>query len=485
MHWRLSIRKKFYAIFAFIILSLLMGVVIGQFSFARVQVGGTLYEGIQLKKDAIFALSDVKANLTQLRGHLYEQSLAGDLNQASSIKELILFIDEDFEILQNQQLQSAGSEVSCGACHPADLLDEVFVPMKEALDKWQILKKTVSARFLSTSTIRDTGEIVGIFTDHFSPVYTEILEDINSCEDVLKTASPQQIDYIINDANTIRLGFIIGGLGMTVFLLITAFIILKHTTKQMSEENAELLETAVELQRVSEEQAAKINLIVNATSEMTLAIDDVARNTSEAHAASEEASDIAQHGKETSSFTIQSIKSGAAVVREAGEIIERLGKHSEEIANVVSVINTLAMQTNLLALNAAVEAARAGEHGQGFSIVADEVKNLAHRSAKATEEIDEMIRYVLTETERSIETITASRSEAEKSVKLIDAVSQSFDAIVTASNNTTRMVEHIAEVSREQAITTEKITESIRNIANIHKNASDAALRLQEVSDSL
>jgi hypothetical protein len=483
MHWLQGFRNKFYAIVFLVLLVFVTLLLLGQNSFGRVQVGGSLYEGIRLKRDMVSSLTAMRTDLAILRGNLYSAALGSDMDSASRATRLISTIEVDINRIRELQALSLGSmAVSCGTCHAVEVTAGVFAPVENAAGQWRNLHGRLQTGLLPLIKDGNSELATRLFESDFSPSFLKIIDQLGQTGELLEGAFPDQFAYVVKEAEKTGRGFIVGGLILAIIFVITAVGLLHYTSRQISRENEELLASARELQEVSEEQGSKIDFIVNATSEISMTIEEVAHNTGEALLASRDAGEVATFGKQTSGYTIESIKRGASLIREASEIIVTLDKRSREISGIVSTINTIAMQTNLLALNAAVEAARAGEHGKGFSVVAGEVQNLARRTKQATAEIEGMIQFVLAETARSTDAITKSKNEAEKSVKLIDAVSQSFDSIVIAADTTTGMVGQIADFANRQSKTTEDIADSIRKIADIQREAGDAAHRLRGVS---
>jgi methyl-accepting chemotaxis protein len=483
MNWRRSIRKKFYIIISIILFALATGTVMGQLSFSRVQVGGSLYEGIKLKSDGAAVLARLRANLAILRANLYSAALSQDADYVSGAASLITAVSVDLENFMELKTDSHGFEkVSCSSCHAADILDAVYSPVEEAGEKWKSLYGQLQTTMFPALKAGNPDQVSWLFESEFSPVFNDLINLISSAQEMVAAASPLQFVHLTGEADLIRKGFITGGIAVMILFLITAGGILKHTARHISRENEELLSAAMDLQRVSEDQSSKIDFIAAAIADVSQAIEEVAHNMVDALKSSQNATEIATFGKATSGYTIDSIKKGASGIKDAADKVESLGRRSREIANIVSTINTIAMQTNLLALNAAVEAARAGEHGRGFSVVAGEVQSLATRTKQATAEIEEMIQFVLSETARSMEAIGRSREEAEKSVKLVDGVNQCFDSIVAAAGKSTEMVGNISKFADRQSQTTADISDSIQKIADIHKEVAAAANRLQGVS---
>jgi len=480
MKIQLNIKQKFYLIIAGISIAMITGIVIGQIAFMRVQVGGKLYQGIQLKKEAIFALSAIESSLYQIRGDLFSTALGMTKEQAKGLAQPISEIKEEFAVIHAIDPRvDMQVEVGCSKCHDDTVLQEFFGPVAEAKQSWEGLLK-----YVETANQRTTSEeFAARYQKEAAGALNNALTQIHSARQLLIDVSPQQIQQILDEANMLRRGYIIGGVGITVFLMLIALLLLRHTTHQIKIEKAALQATTMELNQVSEEQSRIINHITMEIDAIKRGVELIATDTAHAHDESLEAAEIATYGKQTSGYSIKNLKKGADIIHEATATIEELGDKTRDIGKIVSLIDTIAMQSNILALNASVEAARAGEHGRGFGVVAEEVRALSRRTSEATKQIEAVVNFIHDNTKRSIDTIHHLKTQAESSLKLINAVEQSFDSIVKASTTVSDKVSQIDGVAKEQSISLGKLSDEVLSFTQTRENALTAANRILKVSD--
>ncbi len=147
--------------------------------------------------------------------------------------------------------------------------------------------------------------------------------------------------------------------------------------------------------------------------------------------------------------TVSGIRRIAESVHESSDTIQKLGKSSDQIGEIIGVIDDIADQTNLLALNAAIEAARAGEHGRGFAVVADEVRRLAERTTKATKEIAVMVKRIQTNTADAVASMERGTADVENEIRVADEASTALQQIVGVTEQTFRTTQHIARSAEE------------------------------------
>jgi methyl-accepting chemotaxis protein len=251
-------------------------------------------------------------------------------------------------------------------------------------------------------------------------------------------------------------------------------------------ENAETLSvTTDQLAQGASEQSGQTAQAATAMEEMSQTIMEVAKNAGTASEASREASEIASKGRETVDQSVSGMTKIADTVTQSAQSIEELGRSSDEIGNIISVIDDIADQTNLLALNAAIEAARAGEQGRGFAVVADEVRKLAERTSKATKEIAGMIKKIQADIVRSVESMDVGKKEVETGVQLVEEAKNAMTSIVNASDRSMDMVQQIATATEEQSAASEQVSTTMENISGATKTYQDSSQQIQRAAQDL
>ncbi len=173
-----------------------------------------------------------------------------------------------------------------------------------------------------------------------------------------------------------------------------------------------------QLAEASEHQAQEIAGASTAMNEMAQSIDQVSANASESAEVAQRSVQIASNGAQVVNRSIEGMDTIREQIQETSKRIKRLGESSQEIGNIVSLINDIADQTNILALNAAIQASMAGEAGRGFAVVADEVQRLAERSASATKQIETLVKTIQTDTNEAVISMEQTTTEVVRGANL-------------------------------------------------------------------
>ncbi|NUN70992.1 MAG: methyl-accepting chemotaxis protein, partial [Bacteroidetes bacterium] len=229
----------------------------------------------------------------------------------------------------------------------------------------------------------------------------------------------------------------------------------------------------------SQEQSSQSGEVASAVEEMTKTIAENSRNAHHAVETAREARRAAEQGGKVVEGTVDGMKRIAEVVLRSAATVNELGRSSEQIGEIIAVIDDIADQTNLLALNAAIEAARAGEQGRGFAVVADEVRKLAERTTKATKEIAAMIKRIQNDTTGAVESMELGTREVNSGIALADKAGASLKEIVTISQTVTDMITQIASASEQQSSTSVQISKNVEAISAV---AAETAAGTQQVA---
>jgi methyl-accepting chemotaxis protein len=226
-------------------------------------------------------------------------------------------------------------------------------------------------------------------------------------------------------------------------------------------------------------QQESILMVATASREMTQTATEVASSAAQAANASSIADEATIQGRKVVMTTSDNITGLAIKMKESMSVVERLSSDSESIAAVLQVIRSIAEQTNLLALNAAIEAARAGEQGRGFAVVADEVRNLAGRTAQSVEEIEGVISNLQQATGNVVDVMQESSGMAESYSEQVKEALAALDSISSSISEINSMTTQIATAAEEQSSVAVEINRNVESISDITKglaaNPEDSA----------
>lgn len=269
------------------------------------------------------------------------------------------------------------------------------------------------------------------------------------------------------------------GLNVSVSNIRSMIMKIKNAIGDINETSNQLFINSEEMTIGAQEQGIQTEEIVSSVEEMSATIIQTTQNSNEAAKKSKVAGDIARAGGDVVEKAIEGMNRIANVVSKSASIVRELGKSSEQIGEIIQVIDGIADQTNLLALNATIEAARAGEQGRGFAVVADEVRKLAERTTKATKEIAIKIAQIQKNTSVAVESIDEGTNEVEIGKVLTNKAGESLKEIISRTNEVVTVVSQVAYASEEQSATSEQISKNIEGISNV---TQQSAARIQDIA---
>lgn len=222
-------------------------------------------------------------------------------------------------------------------------------------------------------------------------------------------------------------------------------------------------------------QKIETDQVATAMHEMSATVQEVARNAEDASQAASDADREARAGDAVVSEAVTQIERLSEEMLRSTEAMAKLESESNRIGSVMDVIKAVADQTNLLALNAAIEAARAGEAGRGFAVVADEVRGLAQRTQKSTEEIEQLVAGLQQGTQQVAAAMQNSHNLTESSVELTRKAGLALTDITAKVSNIQAMNQQIAAAAEEQGAVAEEISRSVINVRDISEQTATAS----------
>jgi len=240
-------------------------------------------------------------------------------------------------------------------------------------------------------------------------------------------------------------------------------------TQQVNEVAARVLGASNSSMANSDEQASRTNSVAAAINELGAAAQEIARNAADASQQASGARHQAEDGRQVVEQNIAAMRELSAKISASCAQIEALNAKTVDIGQILEVIKGISEQTNLLALNAAIEAARAGEAGRGFAVVADEVRNLAHRTQSSAQEIQQMIEQLQVGAGASVQTMTESQRQSESSVSIADRAGERLGEVTQRIGEIDGMNQSVATATEEQTAVIESLNMDITEINTLNQ----------------
>lgn len=266
----------------------------------------------------------------------------------------------------------------------------------------------------------------------------------------------------------------------------------KKAADQVADSTANILTNIEAMAQGALEQASQTENISNSAKDMAKLIEETNQSAQRAAEAARAAKEVAEKGSDIVKQSIIGMQNIRNSVREASRQVRMLGENSARIGEITDFISEIANRTNLLALNASIEAARAGEAGRGFSVVADEIRNLAERSSTSAEEISKLIDDIQTGIAKTMQAMENGNKEVAEGTKLVDSAGEALREIVGRVEVSTGSSVEISNLTQEQTRFSQEIVSSLEHIAGIAKKTAtgakqsrEAAIQLEALSNNL
>jgi methyl-accepting chemotaxis protein len=433
---------------------------------ARFQVRGYTYSGkTEAEQPALDAIDNALKNLESLPSKLPEQHIANLQQATDSLKAYRAAVSQ----FRDSQVASAAA-------------------LQRMADQGQILRDTSKKLTVSQTIVRDTDAAHAKNTLLMATALALAFGMLAAWAITRQIVIP--LSQTLKVAERVAAGDLTQNLiserqdelGQLQRAMQSMTLGLRELIGGISNGVTQIANAAEELSAVTEQTRAGVNSqkvetdqVATAMNEMTATVQEVARNAEEACEAAVAADQQAREGDKVVGEAIAQIERLAKEVGNSTEAMGHLKRESDKIGGVLDVIKSVAQQTNLLALNAAIEAARAGEAGRGFAVVADEVRSLAQRTQKSTEEIEELIVGLQTGTQQVATIMDNSRSLTDSSVELTRRAGGSLESITRTVSAIQSMNQQIAAAAEQQSAVAEEINRSVLNVRDVSEQTSAAS----------
>jgi methyl-accepting chemotaxis protein len=462
-------------------------------------IGGAIAGAIVFFLSAFFIAPAITKPINKLKETVMEFSLGNyDLNIESSGKDEIGELTELFRKLQQAQKEkiSAAEQIASGIIEKVNPASEKDALAKAFNKEIEIIENILQE---ANKLIHENNEGNLSFradSQKFSGSWKKLIEGINSIQDAALAPINESAGVLTELAKGNLTSRVEGeyrgdhqlikkNINTVAESLSKAIAEVNEAIMSASTTSSQILSSAEEMAAGSKDQTIKTSEVAASVEEMTQTI---LENTKNAHLTSEaakKAGDKAKEGGKVVEGTITGMLRISDIVKQSANTVEALGKSSNEIGQIVEVINEIADQTNLLALNAAIEAARAGEQGRGFSVVADEVRKLAERTSKATKEIAVMINQIQTDTKNAVVSMQKGTDEVEQGKQLADKAGVVLNEIIKEAEKVNDIAAQVASASEQQSISAEVISKNIVDISNVTQQSAVSVEQISGSADSL
>ncbi|WCH25849.1 methyl-accepting chemotaxis protein [Aeromonas salmonicida] len=284
----------------------------------------------------------------------------------------------------------------------------------------------------------------------------------------------------------------VGAQESLIGLLATMQSTLKGIIAQVSHSSEELSGSADSIAQIAEQtaqfatsQQTSTQTMAAAIEELVVSISHLSDNATHADELSKVSANTLEEGSGVIKQTLDSIENISSTVGDAASSLSELNSHTQQISDIIEVIRGIADQTNLLALNAAIEAARAGEQGRGFAVVADEVRNLASRSAASTQQITGMISKIQSGADASIRSMENTVNNVSRGVSLANQTGEAITSIKSHAANLTGLMGEISHTLREQSTAANEVVSTVGHITSLSEQSGDAARHVSQEAAKL
>jgi len=300
----------------------------------------------------------------------------------------------------------------------------------------------------------------------------QLLDDIEPLQDGDLT-----VEASVDEAFT---GTIADAINSSIDVLRNLVSTINDASTQVTTAAQNTMATTTALAEASNQQAKDIASATQSISRMAKSMQDVSSEAGKSAEVAKSSVDMAHKGSETVRATIGGMDSIREQIQETSKRLKRLGESSQEIGDIVGLINDIADQTNILALNAAIQASSAGEAGRGFAVVADEVQRLAERSTNATRQIENLVTAIQADTNEAVISMEQTTTEVVEGAKRAENAGDALEEIEKVSGELAQLIARISKTANQHAEGAVKISSSMTVIEDVTRKTSEGTSETAE-----
>lgn len=463
---RLSLRTKLFMLVSLALLVVVCGTAIAQFVIGKVQIGGTTYKGIELKSGHIDKIARTRLNFNLINTMILLDVQDHDEDRIESLHNTFGKMDEVIaELKADLAAPGKNQATTCQSCHNLERAASITAALATVESSWQEMRDHIDKDIIPAVINEDRDQALEIFQDEYQPHFYDVMVKTKEAVDDLRAALEEVKSKTIDKATTYKLFFNIAALVAIVVILALSFFFVQMIVKMVNEIVAHLTASAATISDESMAAANSAQQVAEMSSEMAASLEQTSATLEEITSRVQQNDENANQANIAMKRNEEIGTTASATVLEMQKSMQKIKQDTDAISSFISDIEAIAFQTNLLALNAAVEAARAGEHGQGFAVVAEEVRNLAHRSTESARKSNDLI--------------TQARGNVDDGLRKVESVVEQTGMVVEDARKVGQLVEEITHASHEQA---QGISQISQGVSQMDSGTQQLAANAEELA---